>query len=66
MQAYFSEVEWVGYIVDATEIIAKELGKLPILKETESISVQKGNKLIETYESIIREKDRYLGQGRQL
>lgn len=65
MQAYFSEVEWVGYIVDATEIIAKELSKLPILKETESVSVQKGNKLIETYESILREKERFFGQTRQ-
>lgn len=65
MQAYFSEVEWVGSIVSVTEAIAKEIGKLPILKENEPVSVQKGNKLIETYESIIREKERFFGLAKQ-
>ena len=65
MQAYFNEVEWVGSIVSFTETIAKELGKLPILKENEPVSVQKGNKLIETYESIIREKERCFGLNKQ-
>lgn len=65
MQAYFNEVEWVGSIVNATEAIAKELSKLPILKESEPVSVQKSNKLIETYESILREKERCFGLAKQ-
>lgn len=65
MQAYFSEVEWVGSILNVTEVMAKELSKLPILKESEPVSIQKGNKLIETYESIIREKERCFGLAKQ-
>jgi hypothetical protein len=46
-------------------MIAKELAKLPVLKETDLLTVQRSAKLNETYDSIIREKERYQNQMRE-
>lgn len=66
IHTYFSEVEWTASIIDAAESFAKELAKLPILKDVEPIATpQRSAKLNETFESVLRERDRYQSQLRQ-
>lgn len=66
IHSYFNEVEWTASIIDAAETFAKELSKLPVLKDVDPIvTPQRSTKLNETFESVMRERDRYQSQLRQ-